>query len=107
MSNRYWVEVDWPGGPYAKYERYLRSKEWKRKTWAIWKRAKRCCEHCGGKDNLQVHHLTYEHLYDEPLDDLVLLCKVCHEEADAERKSSQYAVIRSAEDALRAMGRIP
>ena len=27
---------------------------------------------------LQVHHKTYQHVYHEPLEDLIVLCEVCH-----------------------------
>jgi hypothetical protein len=35
---------------------------------------------------LDVHHLTYEYLGDEPLEDLEALCRPCHRSADAERE---------------------
>lgn len=48
------------------------------------KRAKYCCELCGGKGILNVHHKTYEHHGLEHLrsvtdKDLIVLCKDCHE----------------------------
>lgn len=48
------------------------------------KRAKYCCELCGGKGVLQVHHKTYEHHGKEHIGsvankDLIVLCKECHE----------------------------
>lgn len=48
------------------------------------KRAKYCCELCGGKGVLNVHHKTYEHHGLEHLrsvanKDLIVLCKDCHE----------------------------
>ena len=37
------------------------------------------CEKCGDSSGiLQVHHLTYERLYHEPLSDLQVLCDACH-----------------------------
>ena len=38
------------------------------------------CVLCGAKDNLQVHHITYENIGYENLEDLRTLCKECHYE---------------------------
>ena len=59
------------------YLRYLRSPEWQARRRAVWSRAKGRCERCGapGRD---VHHLTYERVGAERLDDLRLLCRRCH-----------------------------
>lgn len=61
------------------YAAYLQSEEWQRKKKLViefW--GGRCCI-CNGKDNLQVHHRTYQHLGNEQLTDLILLCDRCHE----------------------------
>lgn len=78
MSGDYWREIEANYGRWEAYSGYMKSREWKRKTWGVWERAKRKCEYCGVADGLAVHHLTYEHLFDEPLEDLVLLCRDCH-----------------------------
>lgn len=60
------------------YTRYLISDEWiKRKSPIIKKR--KCCEFCGSKINLVVHHKTYENIFNEKEKDLMVLCKICHE----------------------------
>jgi len=46
------------------------------------------CQRCGVTHKLQVHHLTYEHLYNERLGDLQVLCKSCHPLADEARRRS-------------------
>lgn len=48
---------------------------------------------CGSGTNLNVHHISYEHLdtYDE-IDDLITLCRDCHKkvhERDLQRKAEQ------------------
>lgn len=46
------------------------------------------CERCDATEDtvaLEVHHLTYERLGREELDDLQVLCPTCHVLADAER----------------------
>src|SRR5688500_3895115 len=49
-------------------------------------RANGTCEGCGERSMLAVHHLHYETLGDEGLDDLQALCEDCHADADAERE---------------------
>ena len=69
------------------YQRYLASREW-----GVLKRAVRLraalgmecwvddayCERCQHNRMYAVHHLTYERIGREDLDDLVGLCKGCH-----------------------------
>lgn len=60
------------------YKKYLSSLEWK----SI--RDKRIqmdgykCTYCGSRENIIVHHTTYENVGHEKLDDLITLCKKCH-----------------------------
>ena len=65
---------------YAKYIEYLNSIEWKNKRIEVFKRDDNLCQECKDKPAEQVHHKTYENLYNEPLDDLVSVCKECHTE---------------------------
>jgi hypothetical protein len=37
------------------------------------------CQSCGVAVATQVHHLTYKHIFEEPLFDLVAICDECHE----------------------------
>jgi hypothetical protein len=61
-----------------RYREYLKSEAWIAKKWQVFKRDEYQCQKCGTAKNIQCHHLTYEHLYNEPLDDLVTLCRLCH-----------------------------
>lgn len=36
------------------------------------------CESCGSTGILQIHHLSYAHLFNEPNSDLMVLCNPCH-----------------------------
>lgn len=62
-----------------KYENYISKSE-------VWKTIRRLrievdeyrCKSCRGTNNLQVHHKTYENLYNENLRDLITLCEKCH-----------------------------
>ena len=77
------------------YEAYIRTPQWKKLCREVRKRAKGRCEntphgayHPGPLD---VHHLTYERFKCERLEDLKLLCGVCHEIADEKRKRETAA----------------
>lgn len=65
------------------YRAWINSDDWKkiRKKKLIEEALQ--CEICGSAKNLAVHHITYEHLLEEDnhMDDLIVLCKNCHEKA--------------------------
>ena len=75
------------------YDKYIESDEWKetreeRKFLDGYK-----CRFCGSAMNLVVHHTTYENVPNEDMDDLLTLCKTCHNELhkyDRIRKGSFY-----------------
>lgn len=62
------------------YHAYIKSSEWKRKAAERMKLDGYRCVKCGKAMNLCVHHLTYENLGHEQLEDLITLCKKCHSE---------------------------
>ena len=62
-----------------KYQKYLNSRAWRTKRKRVLERDEHRCQNCGSTTNLQVHHWTYERIFQEPLDDLVTWCKACHE----------------------------
>jgi hypothetical protein len=62
----------------ARYLEYLKSPQWKAKRKAVKTRCAGICERCRIYLFDEVHHLTYANLYDEPLEDLIGLCKPCH-----------------------------
>jgi len=63
---------------WGKYQTYLLSREWKAKRLLVLERDKNLCQCCKLAPAEQVHHLTYERLYNEPLDDLLAVCIPCH-----------------------------
>ena len=73
-----------------KYLDYMNSWEWHDKRRKVLERAQFHCERCGRPHfrgfELEVHHKTYKHLGNEPLEDLEALCERCHDKADKERK---------------------
>jgi 5-methylcytosine-specific restriction endonuclease McrA len=71
---------------YLKYQRYIRSKEFKAIREQVLLRDNYHCQTCnwcveeGGNRSLSVHHKRYDNLYEEQdhLEDLITLCSVCH-----------------------------
>lgn len=64
---------------YEAYRKYLHTSAWKKKRKQALTRAGHRCESCASGASLTVHHLTYDNLYREPLEDLQVLCRPCHE----------------------------
>ncbi len=60
------------------YHKYLASREWALKKEAVRKRSGGICERCHYGKYQQTHHLTYEHIGDEPLSELLGVCSDCH-----------------------------
>lgn len=61
------------------YKEYLQSDAWKAKRKAVLIRDGLRCQLCGHDRNLHVHHITYERIYAEDLDDLITVCNKCHD----------------------------
>jgi hypothetical protein len=57
---------------------YLASPEWRLKRKLVLDRCAYVCEGCGRQSAIEVHHRTYRFWKDEPLYDLVGLCRACH-----------------------------
>jgi 5-methylcytosine-specific restriction endonuclease McrA len=62
-----------------KYYQYLASEEWAQIKLDLYQLRGKKCEVCDSKQNIQVHHLTYKNVFNEEPEDLILLCKKCHE----------------------------
>jgi hypothetical protein len=61
------------------YQDYLSSPAWKhRRDLVLW-RSRGICEGCQSSKATEVHHLTYEHVGEELLFELVAVCRACHE----------------------------
>lgn len=79
------VKPQWdaPGEPWdQRYTEYLQSEEWLALRTRVLKRDGHRCQWTGKSarpgDPLQVHHLTYERVGCEHLDDLVTVCRSAH-----------------------------
>ncbi len=73
------------------YSEYLQSAEWRIKRDKVLKRAKGICEGCLERKATVVHHLTYRHIGNEFMFELLAVCKECHNRihAQAEREEQE------------------
>jgi 5-methylcytosine-specific restriction endonuclease McrA len=60
------------------YADYLKTDWWMALRTKAYKKAGYRCQLCNNRNNIAVHHRTYERLGNEDLDDLIVLCKECH-----------------------------
>ena len=69
------------------YKAVLASKRWRELHYAKEKQIGYHCEHCGcsHRSKLELHHKHYRSLGRETLNDVELLCRNCHHEADQQR----------------------
>ena len=63
---------------WQRYTAYLATDRWHQKRAMVMQRANGLCEGCRMRPATQVHHLTYDHMGDELLFELVAICGVCH-----------------------------
>lgn len=61
------------------YRAYLLTDEWKRRRAIKLRQAGHRCQLCNGTGGLDVHHRTYERAGNERIDDLIVLCRSCHD----------------------------
>jgi hypothetical protein len=62
------------------YSNYIRSEEWELFRRTALRHYGTKCKACGKFKLPQAHHINYRNLHDCTLDDLVILCKRCHED---------------------------
>lgn len=78
MTNKKKIEpTEWK----LKYQEYIKSPEWYSLKLDLIKIRGCKCERCKKPKHatkLHVHHLTYERLFKEKAEDLMLLCAICH-----------------------------
>lgn len=76
------------------YQHYIRhSSQWKNKRLQKLTETEgrcQCPNGCFAFGPLEIHHTTYRNLFDEPMDDLVVLCSLHHESAHG--RSNDYMV---------------
>lgn len=62
------------------YSDYLSSPQWLVRREAVLQRDEYICQACCERTATEVHHLTYDHLGNEPMFDLASVCHDCHEQ---------------------------
>lgn len=60
------------------YDKYLLSKDWRKKKVKVHRRDGFRCQVCGDVRTQECHHLTYERIFVEKYSDLITLCQSCH-----------------------------
>lgn len=86
IAERYWIEVEKERAKVSdsrhdEYTKYLDSPKWRAKRKLVIARDQHQCQaKLDGCTNAaeHVHHLTYDHLFNEPLFELVAVCRSCH-----------------------------
>lgn len=63
------------------YQHYLTTVHWEKTRARKVAQVNYKCEKCSRTSGLEVHHLTYARLGEERLEDLQVLCPVCHRKA--------------------------
>jgi hypothetical protein len=73
---------------YAFYAEYLSSGEWLEKRARVLKRDGGLCQACLATSASEVHHHTYDHIFNEFMYELVSVCRTCHERLHSRKKAS-------------------
>lgn len=63
---------------WRQYTAYLKTPQWAEKRRLVLERDKYVCQGCLRSRASHVHHLTYEHVRNELLFELISLCTACH-----------------------------
>lgn len=68
---------------------YLRSEIWRNKRQIILKRDKNKCVCCDSPAS-DIHHITYDRIYKENFEDLISVCRSCHQKIHFEGDVSMF-----------------
>lgn len=63
----------------AFHQTYLKTVDWRFRREPVLRRAQGCCERCHVCEPLEVHHLHYDTAGNETPEDLIAVCRDCHE----------------------------
>lgn len=72
------------------YTKYINSEAWREKRKDRLQIDGNKCRTCLSKERLEVHHVTYERFGNENLDDLITLCRDCHEAITNSIRNRRY-----------------
>ena len=88
-------EFDQPARGKVNYKEYIQSREWRDRANIVKAHTEWRCAICGrheSKVTLDAHHNTYERLGHERLNDLVCLCRDCHELYESHKRRNAAEV---------------
>ena len=74
----------------VEYQAYLQSVEWYFLRKAVKTLSGGICEECQETLGAQVHHLTYERVGNERLEDLLYVCEECHRKLHGKTREEWY-----------------
>lgn len=60
------------------YRNYLKSQHWQQTKQKFYSENRYRCYFCNKKNKLEIHHITYENIGHEMIEDMVYLCHNCH-----------------------------
>ena len=83
------------------YYKYLESHEWRQKREEVFIHHGKFCIACKTTTDLQVHHMTYQRVFNEKLRDLRVVCWVCHQEIHRIQKESRTWLRRTTLDYIK------
>lgn len=72
---------------------YFASAAWKLKRMKVFERDQYMCQSCFNTKATEVHHLNYDHFGNEPLFDLISICRYCHQQVTNMDKNLDYNAI--------------
>ncbi len=75
----------------ARYQAYLASEKWGIIRRRVLDRDKGLCQGCLQDKATEVHHRTYQNLFDEFAFELISLCSACHERLHRQRGTPNVA----------------
>ena len=75
------------------YSEYLKTEGWKVRRAKALAEGGHKCRICAATAALEVHHNTYERLGHERADDLIVLCRSCHERHERNKKRRNAAQV--------------
>lgn len=81
----------------AEYREALTSDYWRRLGAFVLRKRGPFCQRCGKFAlGLELHHLTYDRLGREMPEDVEIVCRACHPDADREREAAVEAAAENA-----------
>jgi len=86
------------------YNKYIQSNKWRKKALVRKSLDGSRCIVCDKDESIEVHHMTYSHLCNEPINHLITLCIECHERLHGHLKENQLTItISNCKIALKTM----